>query len=106
MKIETLKAGGYTVLAVTLCIAPAFGQLATPPEKLYNTAKQKLNAQRQNHRDRRDEFGGERGDALDCVARHGRELHGICAAVGGGPGRGRRRGGAANGSQAEKEDVE
>jgi 2-keto-3-deoxy-L-rhamnonate aldolase RhmA len=30
------------VLAVTICIAPAIAQVATPPQKLYNTAKQKL----------------------------------------------------------------
>src|SRR5450756_154854 len=33
----------------------------------------------QADRDRRDDAGSERGDALDCAARHGRELRGVSA---------------------------
>jgi len=41
MKIERLKAAGYTLLAAAMFTAPAMAQQAAP-QKLYNTAKQKL----------------------------------------------------------------
>ena len=50
MKIETLKAAGYTLLAAGIISVPfsvpfgarAFAQETAAPQKLYNTAKQKL----------------------------------------------------------------
>src|SRR5271170_2812219 len=42
MKIELLKAAGYTLLAATILSAPAIAQDNAAPQKLYNTAKQKL----------------------------------------------------------------